>query len=171
MKEWPEENYQIADQFIREQIYLHGTRMDVEECRQEGWRAFLEARETYHRVEGCCTFRRYAEHLLQDAFRRMRKARNERIVLESVLSLDQPFGEATETVGMRCFPGATNDCSNIVALRDYICRQGPAKARIIWQLYHQMDPQEVMAQEHLTRETYHALLHEIRIAFSVWQKL
>jgi len=171
MREWSEESYQIADQFIREQIHLHSPRMDVEECRQEGWRAFLEARVTYHRVEGCYTFRRHAETFLQEAFRRMRRTKNERISLESSLSLDQPFGEDTETIGMRCFPGTTNDCSQIVALRDYIYRQGLEKSRIIWQLYHQADPQEIMAQEHLSQEAYHVLMNEIQLAFLEWQKL
>ena len=50
-KIWPEVEYRAADRFIRRQVAHYGHHLDEEESLGEAWRAYLEADNTYSKVE------------------------------------------------------------------------------------------------------------------------
>ena len=78
------------------------------------------------------------------------------------------FEDSEETVGERYFRGKTGDCSNSVALRDYMERQGEEKCRILWQLWQQKDDREIMEDSCIPPEDYYRILGELQEAFREW---
>lgn len=174
MSEWSPSVYQTAERFIQEQVALYGTNMDHEECRQEAWQALLEAQKSYYRVQGCCSFTVYAANQVRSALQSMRQRRNVRFTIESSFSLDKPASEtsrASESMGARYIHRSIADCTNFVALKDYINQQGRQKSRILWHLYYQADAVEIMETEHLTPDEYQHLLQELRCSFELWQRI
>ena len=116
-KIWPEVEYRAADRFIRRQVAHYGHHLDEEESLGEAWRAYLEADNTYSKVEGCCSFPTYAAYCIEECLEQMRQKRNAHISLESRLSLDHNLEENDETFGQRFFR-AQGDFTNAVALWD-----------------------------------------------------
>ena len=170
MSAWSELEFQAVNRFIHQQVRQYGHHMDEEECCAEAWRALLEARYSYHLVEGCCDFRAYAEHCVAEGLDLLRRQRDPRFKLESRLSLDMRYDGARESLGERYFR-KTSDCSGIVALRDFMERQGKEKCRVLWHLYYQEDDLVIMEEERLTPERYYGMLEELQEAFREWQAI
>ena len=93
-KIWPEVEYRAADRFIRRQVAHYGHHLDEEESLGEAWRAYLEADNTYSKVEGCCSFPTYAAYCIEECLEQMRQKRNAHISLESRLSLEHNLRSA-----------------------------------------------------------------------------
>ena len=170
MNHMSKHKYQSINSFIHYQVKCYSNQLDENECMQEGWRTYLEAERNYHKVEGCCEFTTYAEHSIYETLNMMRRRRNQRIQLESPLSLDTQCENSNETVGQR-FLAKSQDCSNYVALWDFIQRQSKEKRQILWQLYNGMKDKEIIEQNGITPEIYYSLLGEIQEAFLEWLKI
>lgn len=167
---WSDAEFQRINGFIHQQVRRYGRSLDKEECFSEAWRAFLEARYTYHLVAGCCSFTVYAERCITESLCRLRRDRNDRMSLESKLSLDMAFMDSDETVGARFFR-KVNDCTANVALWDFVERQGEEKHRILRQMNMGMDDGEIMEKNHMDAQTFDRLLAELREAFREWQAI
>lgn len=160
-------DFRQADDFIMSQINSYGHFMDKNECRQEGWRAFMEAENSYYKVAGCCSFAVYAQYCILDTLDLLRKRRNKRIEIESRLSLDMNFEDCDETVGNRYFC-AVNDYLGDVALWDFINRLGKEERQIISLLTQGYGDREIYDELHISRKEYVSLFKKIQRAVSQW---
>ena len=169
-KIWPEVEYRAADRFIRRQVAHYGHHLDEEESLGEAWRAYLEADNTYSKVEGCCSFPTYAAYCIEECLEQMRQKRNAHISLESRLSLDHNLEENDETFGQRFFR-AQGDFTNAVALWDYMQRQGEEKFRVLRQMNLLYTDGEIMKSNGLDPRSYYQMLKDLQEAFREWQDI
>lgn len=165
MKNWSQYAFNTIERHIRSQISKRG--QSAENCRANLWNAGLEALSSYSRVSGCCDLDSYVEYNMDQCMELLRKERNERLSLESTLSLDAPYLDSRESFVER-LRGRVGDCSNFVALWDFAARLGPRKNRVLHQMDHGMEPQEIMDANHMTLEEYQALLTELQSDFLFW---
>lgn len=93
-----------------------------------------------------------------------KKIRNNRIRIESRLSLNQRFGEEKEEIGA-IFPGKTGDFANYVALWDYAERLGSIKYEILNLMNAREEDYDIMRILHLDKEDYYGLKKELREDF------
>lgn len=107
-----------VDRFLYDLYLLWGGNLDEDMCIGEGWIVYLEGREKYQYDIGDAEYWEYVRTNVKKLFLDLRKIRNNRIRIESRLSLNQRFGEEKEEIGA-IFPGKTGDFANYVALWDY----------------------------------------------------
>ena len=112
-----------VDRFLYDLYLLWGGNLDEDMCIGEGWIVYLEGREKYQYDIGDAEYWEYVRTNVKKLFLDLRKIRNNRIRIESRLSLNQRFGEEKEEIGA-IFPGKTGDFANYVALWDYAERLG-----------------------------------------------
>ena len=141
-KIWPEVEYRAADRFIRRQVAHYGHHLDEEESLGEAWRAYLEADNTYSKVEGCCSFPTYAAYCIEECLEQMRQKRNAHISLESRLSLDHNLEE-----------------------------KGEEKFRVLRQMNLLYTDGEIMKSNGLDPRSYYQMLKELQEAFREWQDI
>jgi hypothetical protein len=170
MNDWSDLAFQAANHFIHRQIRRYPYHMDYEECIQECWRAFLIAKRTYPQVAGCCNFAVYAERCILEALDFLRRRRNQRIALESRLSLDMRYDGYGEAIGERYFR-KTGDFTNAVALWDFAQRLGEIKYHILLQLYDRLEDWEIIEENRMLPEHYYALVREMQEDFAEWEKI
>lgn len=159
--------FRIMERFVNEGVNKYGQGMDEEECHAEGWRAVLEARESYRRVAGCCDFASFAEHCLEMRLGEMRQARNKWIALHSPCSLDAPYYNSDETIGAH-LPNKIGDCSNAVALWDYVTRLGEKKYRVLRLMNWGMSDREIITECQMLPQEYFGILEELQGDFTEW---
>ena len=168
MSGWSDLEYQACSRFIHQEVRRHRGSMDEEECLSEAWRAFLEARYSYRWVAGCCGFRAYAAVCIQESLDLMRRRRNQRISLESRLSLDMCFEGSAESVGARYFR-KVGDFSGWVILKDMIERQEEPKRRVLWQMLQGLSDAEIMEEDRMDAQDYYRVIEELQEVFREWQ--
>ena len=97
-----------VDRFLYDLYLLWGGNLDEDMCIGEGWIVYLEGREKYQYDIGDAEYWEYVRTNVKKLFLDLRKIRNNRIRIESRLSLNQRFGEEKEEIGA-IFPGKTGD--------------------------------------------------------------
>ena len=167
---WSNREYRACDRFIRREIGMYGYALDKTVCLHEGWRALLEARHSYRKAAGCCSFSAYAAVCIRERMDLMRRSRNRRISLESRLSLDMCFDGSAESVDTRYFL-RVGDCSAWIMLKDFIERQEKQSQRILWQMYRGMSDTEIMEENGMSARDYYRALEGLREAFREWQEI
>ena len=93
-----------VDRFLYDLYLLWGGNLDEDMCIGEGWIVYLEGREKYQYDIGDAEYWEYVRTNVKKLFLDLRKIRNNRIRIESRLSLNQRFGEEKEEIGA-IFPG------------------------------------------------------------------
>ena len=104
-----------VDRFLYDLYLLWGGNLDEDMCIGEGWIVYLEGREKYQYDIGDAEYWEYVRTNVKKLFLDLRKIRNNRIRIESRLSLNQRFGEEKEEIGA-IFPGKTGDFANYLSL-------------------------------------------------------
>lgn len=82
-----------VDRFLYDLYLLWGGNLDEDMCIGEGWIVYLEGREKYQYDIGDAEYWEYVRTNVKKLFLDLRKIRNNRIRIESRLSLNQRFGE------------------------------------------------------------------------------
>lgn len=100
-------------------------------------------------------------------FKELSRIRNERISLESNLSLNKVYGESREEIGAVLFRAA-GDFTNAVAMWDFVERLGKVKEEVLRLLYQGEDDYDIMKRMHLAEEEYYELKSAIRKDFEIW---
>lgn len=88
-----------VDRFLYDLYLLWGGNLDEDMCIGEGWIVYLEGREKYQYDIGDAEYWEYVRTNVKKLFLDLRKIRNNRIRIESRLSLNQRFGEEKEEIG------------------------------------------------------------------------
>ena len=153
--------------FIEYCVDRYGRHMDREECTAEAWSVLLQARKTYSRFAGCCSFEAYVEIRMEQRMDQLRTERNERIAVESPVSLDMMYYDTNESMRDH-IPRKTNDCSAGVALWDYARRLGPEKYAVLRMISQTYTKEEIMEARHISQEWYRILMEDIENDFREW---
>lgn len=153
-----------VDRFLYDLYLLWGGNLDEDMCIGEGWIVYLEGREKYQYDIGDAEYWEYVRTNVKKLFLDLRKIRNNRIRIESRLSLNQRFGEEKEEIGA-IFPGKTGDFANYVALWDYAERLGSIKYEILNLMNAREEDYDIMRILHLDKEDYYGLKKELREDF------
>ena len=164
---WTKERYLRAEQFIRRQIESFGCNSDCDDTMQDGWRVYLLAQQDYSRVSGCCDFESYVNYRFEVHMDELRYKRNERLHIESSLSLDQPLTNTNNSIGTTFFR-SHGDFTKYVALQDFEERQGPEKSRILRLMRYQYTDKEIMRLYKIAPSRYYQHVGELQAAFREW---
>ncbi len=170
MKTLSGNEYILADRLIKEMLSRHKLCDDPEDCYSELWRSYLEARNTYRKFEGCCSFETYAEYSLEAGLENMRKRRNDMISLKSKLSLDGYFYDSDERI-IDHIPSKTGDCTRYVELMDYIDRMEKEKRSVAMELYRGMTDEEIIEDKCMEPTRYYKILEQLQRDFAVRQEI
>ena len=157
-----------ADRFIRKQVAPYQPKWTAEDCLAEGWVALLQAKKDYARYAGCCSLWDFAALCIRQHFNMLQTQRNARIALESNYSLNKMTGEPPPLTQL---PKIHGDCSNRVALWDYIERQSPDMQYILRRLYRQDTPEEIIAEGRVSAREYQYLIADIQESFQAWMSI
>ena len=153
-----------VDRFLYDLYLLWGGNLDEDMCIGEGWIVYLKGREKYQYDIGDAEYWEYVRTNVKKLFLDLRKIRNNRIRIESRLSLNQRFGKEKEEIGA-IFPGKTGDFANYVALWDYAERLGSIKYEILNLMNAREEDYDIMRILHLDKEDYYGLKKELREDF------
>lgn len=153
-----------VDQFLHEVYLIWGNNLEESSCMEEGWITYLESRENYKRNINDVEFWEYIQENVIKRFGELRTIRNERIRLESRLSLNQKFGEAREEIGT-LIPGKRGDFVKYIALWDYAQRLGGIKYEVLKLMYAKEEDYDIMRILHLDKESYYEIKRELREDF------
>lgn len=159
-----------VDKFIADLYGIWGRNLDQEEVRSEAWITYME-------IWKACNGEIYRYYdwgdiyvKLKETIDRLRRIQNEKIQLESRLSLNMTFGEDGPTVES-WFPRRSGDFVNQIALWDYIRRLGELKTRILRLMYQKEEDYEIMCRVHLTLQEYYLIKMELRQDFKVYLEI
>ncbi len=169
MRPISENKYILADKMIKAVMSRHKLCNGPEDCYSESWRNYLEARKTYHRFEGCCSFETYAEFLVEKGFEEMRKRHNDLISLKSKISLDECYLNSGESI-IDHLPGRTGDCVKYVELMDYIGRLQKDERSVAISLYYGMTDQEIMEEKYIKPKQYYRIIEQLQKDFTIGEQ-
>ena len=153
-----------VDQFLHEVYLIWGNNLEESACMGEGWIAYLESKENYKYDINDVEFWEYIQENVIKRFGELRTIRNEKIRLESRLSLNRKFGEAREEIGT-LIPGKQGDFVKYIALWDYAQRLGGIKYKVLKLMYAKEEDYEIMRTLHLDKEYYYEIKWELRVDF------
>ncbi len=163
--------YAQANRFIDRLYRKYRTGLEFEECRSIAFLEYVEARsilDNYYNTEAL--WMRAAERIIS-AFRKARKVRNEKISMESRLSLDQCYGESQEPVYTFLYPGISSFEHSACLWLD-LKQLEPLDYRILSYLYRGADDWEIINQLNLSTLEYFerksALREKLQAYFDEW---
>ena len=133
-------------------------------CISEGWIVYLDGKEKYRYDIGDAEYWQYVQENVKRRFAELRTVRNERIRLESRMSLNQTVGDAEEEIGV-LVPAKTGDFVNSIALWDYAQRLGGIKYEVLKLMYAKEEDYDIMRILRLDREDYYEIKRELREDF------
>ena len=107
-REMSEYEYSQADKFIRHLYFRYGKGLDYEECRGIAFLEYAEVRKDICEIYNQELLWVWAGERIIEAFRSVRKNRNERCRLEAKFSMNQTMGESVEPVYTYFFPAKGN---------------------------------------------------------------
>lgn len=156
--------------FLYEMYLLWGGSLDADTCIGEGWITYLEGREKYKYHIGDVDYWEYVHSNVKRRLEKLKQVRNERIRLESKLSLNQTFGETKEEIGT-IIARKSGDFANSVVLWDYINRLGDQKYKVLKLMYVGEEDYDIMNILHLSQEKYYEIKRELRTDFQHYQEI
>lgn len=142
--------------FLYELYLEEGKSLDEETCASEGWIVYLEGRQKYRYDIGDVDYWEYVRINVIKRFKELKNIRNEKIRLESRLSLNRTYGESKEEIGAVLFR-KVGDFTNTVALWDYVNRLGELKSNILRLLYRGEEDYNIIKILKLPEEDYYEL--------------
>ena len=125
-----EYEYRQVSNFIDEVYFIWGRRLNKTECRGECWIVYFEGKRQY---QYNITSEEYWDYILlkiKERLKEMKRIKNERIRLESRMSLNCKYGECKEEI-MTIIPNRSGDFVNGIALWDYSKSLGKIKYAIL----------------------------------------
>lgn len=153
-----------VDRFLYELYLLWGKNLEEEMCISEGWIIYLEGKEKYQYDIGDAEYWEYVQKNVRRRFAELRTMRNERIRLESLMSLNQTYGEIREEIGT-LIPSKTGDFVNSIALWDYAQRLGGIKYEVLNLMYAREDDYDIIKTLRLDKEEYYEIKRTLRKDF------
>lgn len=153
-----------VERFLYELYLLWGGSLEEATCIGEGWIVYLEGRERYQYDIDDVKYWEYVQENVKKRFCELRAIRNERIRLESRLSLNQKFGETREEIGT-LIPGKQGDFVKYIALWDYAERLNGREYEILRLMNAREDDYDIMRILHLDKEYYYEIKRELRKDF------
>lgn len=153
-----------VDQFLYEVYLIWGSNLEESACMGEGWITYLESKENYKNNINDVEFWEYIQENVIKRFAELRTIRNEKIRLESRLSLNQKFGEAREKIGT-LIPGKQGDFVKYIALWDYAERLNGREYEILRLMNAREDDYDIMRILHLDKGYYYEIKSELRKDF------
>ena len=147
-----EYEYSQADKFIRHLYFRYGKGLDYEECRGIAFLEYAEVRKDICEIYNQELLWVWAGERIIEAFRSVRKNRNERCRLEAKFSMNQTIGESVEPVYTYFFP-AKGNFVNTVCLWYDMKALGTQRYGILLGLYLGHEDWEVM-QDVYKRQEY-----------------
>lgn len=156
-------SYEITqvNKLIHEMYELYGRGLDFDECWSESWVAYAETR---HELVDICNNGMLwvlARRKIKEALEQKRKIRNEKIHLESRLSLNMIPKDSDEPV-YSFLPTAHGDFVNGLCLWMYGEDLGLQKSSILRYLYHGEDDLDIIKKLRLENEDYFELKRQLR---------
>ena len=117
--------------FIQKLCRLYGRGMEPEDCLQEGWCGYIEARRSYARVEGCCG---YWEHVLDCVRGSIVQAKRDwfRARPWGTLSTDRAVRDGETPAGGFLLRDTGEDFVDRIAFADYVGRFDEDARRAAW---------------------------------------
>lgn len=128
---------------LKDHVRRFGRNLDYEDCLAEAWIAYLEALNSYRRVQGCCGWEKYLSLCVQEQLQALRSQRNQHIQIHSSLSLDHPSGEGDSPAG-NWLPAQSGNFERTVLFRDYIGQLRSPMKEIAHYMAQGDSPEEVM---------------------------
>lgn len=160
-KRFTKYEYQQANKFIQEMYDLYGQGLEMEDSKQTSWMAFWEIRSTMLDVSNTELLWVLAKKRIVIALREMRKVRNNRIKLESNLSLNQTWDDSDEPE-YTYFTPVQGDFSNAVCLWSYVQELGKRKEIILKKLYYGEEDSDIMDALQMEPEEYYEIKWQLR---------
>lgn len=135
--------------FIQKVCRLYGRGMEPEDCLQEGWCGYLEARSSYSRVEGCCG---YWEYVLACIHGRIVQAKRDwfRSIPWGTISTDRAVRGGEAPVGSFLLREAGEDFVDRFAFADYVEHFDEDARRAAWLYIGGCSEEEIMEHIHCT---------------------
>lgn len=106
----------------------------------------------------------YVQRILEEHFDEMRKERNDRMKVESRLSLNRKYGESKEEIGC-LFASKNGDFVKRIALWDFMDHLGDRKYKVARLLYSREEKKEIIKILELSEHDYDAIIQELRLDF------
>ena len=153
-----------VEKYLYELYLLWGGSLEEEMCISEGWIVYLEGKEKYQYDVGDAEYWQYVQENVKRRFAELRTIRNERIRLESRMSLNQTFGDVKEEIGA-LMPAKTGDFVNWIALWDYAQRLGGIKYEVLRLMYAKEEDYDIMRILYLEKEDYYEIKRTLRKDF------
>lgn len=155
-----EYEYQQVMKLLDEVYNIWGRGLDRDEWESIGWVAYMEARKKHISEYYSDYWEEIARNVVA-SINRMRDVRNEKISLESRLSLNCKLGESKEEIGSILFP-TQGDFTNGIALWDYVKHLGKKKFIIMKSLAWREDDYEIMEKMHMSKDEYYSIKFELQ---------
>lgn len=165
-------DYEIKEvkRFISDIYDLYGGNLD-----QEDWEG--EALVTYLELWKRCNGKIYLYYdwgqiyvKLKEVIIQLKRVRNEKIRIESNLSLNASYGENGQ-MAESWFPGKTGNFVNRIVLWDYMKRLGHKKFQVLKLMYQREDDHEIMEKMHLSVRQFYEIKMELQIDFQQYLEL
>lgn len=156
-----------VNRFLDDLYLLEGRHLKKEECIVEGWIVYLDGRKRYRYSIADSGYWTYVQKNVLKRFKEMRKARNEKIRLESRLSLNQKVGDSREEIGT-LIVGKCGDFANNIVLWDYVSHLGKVKYDIVRLMYNREEDRDIMTILKLEKPAYLELKRQLEHDFRIY---
>lgn len=153
-----------VSRFLYELYLLWSETLEESECIGEGWIVYLDGKEKYQYDIGDVDYWDYVQTNVKEKFADLKRIRNEKISLESRMSLNQRIPGTEEEIGI-FFPGKTGNFENSIVLWDYAKRLGSLKYAILRLMCAREEDYDIQHILHLSEEEYYRLKRELRNDF------
>lgn len=162
--------YEQASQFINDVCLTWQPRLNGEDAMEECWIAYLEGKRKYRCFRGTTIYWDAILELMTERLNRIRHIKNERIGIESRLSLNSKAKDCKEEIGS-IIRGKTGDFVNGIALRDFSKQLGGQKYKIIRLLSAGEEKADIMKILGLSEYEYCRYILELQKDFLICSRI
>ena len=157
------EEHQV-NQFLHELYKLYGKGMEEDEFAADGWEVYLIGKKKWKFDIADSRYWDYVQQNMEDHIEELRKIRNQRIQLESRLSMNHVVGENKEEIGT-LLHGKAGDFANSVILWNYASWLGKEKYSVLNLMNAREEDKDIMQILGLDKESYDRIIDELRVDF------
>ncbi len=165
-----EYEYRQAQNYIYDAYSMWGENLNKEECIASCWIAYLEGKKVYQYIIGSEEYWEGISLRLKECLVKIRHTRNERIKLESNMSLNHRYEDGKEEI-ITMLPGKFGDFVNGIALWDYSKNLGEIKYAILKLMYAGEEDTDIINILRLSEHEYYLYKTELRRDFQKYINL
>lgn len=154
---------------IIDEIYKTMSGLDREECQSAGWCSYMEMKNAFLFQYHTESYWETVINGIVDEFEQMRIERNNKISLESTLSLNQHLGDSEEEAGEILFP-IQGDFTNGVILWDYLKGLGEEKYPILRLMSDREEDSDIIEILHLDKNKYFEIKEQLKEDMRVYEE-